>query len=467
MYRTAILFCTTGILSSTAFAADKDFDGHDDTPASAGATFDCDDNNASIYPGALDIPMDGIDQDCADGDEPWPYTSAEIEAFAGAHKGLSVENAPESMWNCEQGGGTISADATACNLPDDGMICDVHLTGGPWVVSTQEQCLQTDLIRRRSGDGNGLSKAETEAVQGMLDGLGGIYLTQEGFETYKVATEERLVGIEGGVAANAEVIAANAEAIGTNTSMLRPLFLEWETDEGEKRGPILKSMQEHDSANAEAIGTNATAIKANATAITALQAKKHAYWEIGLMPMGLWQGDAQTDEGLYIRGDQAFAFPASLGVGVPMDESRAGGYLLIGPSWNTVGSLNDEGVAVDNLEVGSRVAVGGEWLYDPGAFAIGTFGGFSYHASGGNPVSARTKGVGGEIGAVAELAIGSSDVTEVALFVRGGFGREAYATTAVYSYEPETFAASLEQCEQDNQSGYQFIGGGVKLRFSR
>jgi len=40
------------------------------------ASFDCDDNNAALRPGAIDIPGDGIDQDCDGFDEPLPFVAS-------------------------------------------------------------------------------------------------------------------------------------------------------------------------------------------------------------------------------------------------------------------------------------------------------------------------------------------------------------------------------------------------------
>ena len=44
---------------------DADFDGYD---RSIYGGLDCDDSDAEIYPGAKDVPEDGVDQDC-DGEE--------------------------------------------------------------------------------------------------------------------------------------------------------------------------------------------------------------------------------------------------------------------------------------------------------------------------------------------------------------------------------------------------------------
>ena len=54
-----------------AQASDKDRDGF---PAGV----DCRDNNRAINPGAVDKPGDGIDQDCDDGDAPYPVLGARV-----------------------------------------------------------------------------------------------------------------------------------------------------------------------------------------------------------------------------------------------------------------------------------------------------------------------------------------------------------------------------------------------------
>jgi hypothetical protein len=44
---------------------------------------DCDDNNAAIKPGAVDVPGDGVDQDCSGADAPYPVLSRGVSyAFA-------------------------------------------------------------------------------------------------------------------------------------------------------------------------------------------------------------------------------------------------------------------------------------------------------------------------------------------------------------------------------------------------
>jgi hypothetical protein len=71
---------------------DLDLDG-------SSANADCDDHNASIRPGATDVPGDGIDQDCAGGDAPKTFQAPPVAA-SGSLKSRSA--------NVREGAGSVS-----------------------------------------------------------------------------------------------------------------------------------------------------------------------------------------------------------------------------------------------------------------------------------------------------------------------------------------------------------------------
>ena len=56
------------IVSVAQCAYDNDADGYTSVGSCTGSSDDCNDNNPGVYPGAEEIPLDGIDQDCSGAD---------------------------------------------------------------------------------------------------------------------------------------------------------------------------------------------------------------------------------------------------------------------------------------------------------------------------------------------------------------------------------------------------------------
>lgn len=61
-----------------AIRLDRDGDGYDRAEPGAKAPFDCDDTNASIHPSALDVPQNGVDEDCDGPDADYPTIASEV-----------------------------------------------------------------------------------------------------------------------------------------------------------------------------------------------------------------------------------------------------------------------------------------------------------------------------------------------------------------------------------------------------
>ena len=51
---------------------------------------DCDDNNPAAFPGAVDVPNDGVDQDCVDGDAALPVLKRTVAYKLGYGKAFTV-----------------------------------------------------------------------------------------------------------------------------------------------------------------------------------------------------------------------------------------------------------------------------------------------------------------------------------------------------------------------------------------
>ncbi len=118
-------------LTFTTFYADADQDGYGNINDSIVAcsqptgyvsnSSDCDDTNASLNPGATDIPLNGIDEDCSGSDAPLLPISLGIYQFAGTVDCATQDNAASNTnidltfsnfngvgTNCATGGGIFN-----------------------------------------------------------------------------------------------------------------------------------------------------------------------------------------------------------------------------------------------------------------------------------------------------------------------------------------------------------------------
>ncbi len=103
---------TDGDGISDALENDDDGDGYTDLE---GSPEDCDDLEASIYPGATEVVDDGVDQDCADGDT--CYVDADSDNYRSEDTTATV--ASEDADCDDPGEGTTDEPATDCDDTDD------------------------------------------------------------------------------------------------------------------------------------------------------------------------------------------------------------------------------------------------------------------------------------------------------------------------------------------------------------
>ena len=137
-----------GVHVRTACAADGDGDGicdADETDADGDgfdSSVDCDDNNGSIYPGALEVIGDGIDQDCDGFDSIYCYDDADGDGYGDPSavtvvSGSCASGESSNNLDCDDTDPAINpAGSEVCNSVDDdcdGLVDDADgsLVGAP------------------------------------------------------------------------------------------------------------------------------------------------------------------------------------------------------------------------------------------------------------------------------------------------------------------------------------------------
>jgi cysteine-rich repeat protein len=147
---------------STVLSADTDCSDPGEASA-ANPIGDCDDTNAGIHPGAVELPDDGIDQDCdgrelcfrdTDGDGYRPDAVSTIESADTDCSDPGEASATEPVGDCDDSDPNRRPNAVeTCNGKDDN--CDGAIDGatvctpglcGDGIVSAGEECDDANLV---------------------------------------------------------------------------------------------------------------------------------------------------------------------------------------------------------------------------------------------------------------------------------------------------------------------------------
>jgi|GEM_PF-3476456 hypothetical protein len=413
-----------------------------------GDAVDCDDSDAAINPDATEGPGlagNGVDEDCSGDDRALPQIDAvDVKAFKANHPGLCTTQLQRTFLACMDAANcTIDMVEHKFVVPAGKQVCDMTVTGLFWGVWDESQCQQTAGLLRRSGDGNGLSSTEQEAVQGMIDGLADIYLTQEGFDAYQEATDGRLETIETGVV-------ELKEETGRNTGLLNRLFVGWVDGAGTEHEAIMPQLQGQVRTNADAIGmvqgdvaANAASIATNTTGVAEAKADR-GYFGAGLYGAWLRQDGVES-----ATGDDWVRGPASRSFGLLIEGGKAAGNTKFG-AYGAFGMTSDQ--YKQDWERGFLITAGPEVLFGATDWLdIGPTAVIQYHYAGGDILMNRSGSLGGGAGVVLNAFLVGDDNWSLGATLRPVVFYETYGTQTALDLETDR--------NIDSGFGFNLMGG--------